>query len=160
MVKVCILWEVVDLRTHSSLHSWDIRGKTAVTRHNKRQELITAALREREQQISSREANWLTPQHRHICARKILLFTPSIQYVPGDKLQHIGREQVNGSSSRRWGLVTSHTVHVQVQYIQVCRHTGRQIGTRWGLACRQTDEWRDARMYDDDSTPLLLMDGL
>ena len=31
------------------------------------------------------------------------------------------------------------------EYIQVCRHTGRQITTRQGPACRQTDERRDAR---------------
>ncbi len=46
-------------------------------------------------------------------------------------------------------MQVSNIIHVQYthtcKYIQVCRHTGRQITTRRGLACRQTDERRDAR---------------
>lgn len=45
MVKVGIFWEVVDLRTHSSLYSWDTRGETVVTGHKKRQELYNCTLR-------------------------------------------------------------------------------------------------------------------
>lgn len=101
------------------------------------------SLKKREQQISSWGTNWLTLEHSHIFVRKSLLWIQA--YVPDDKLQHIDNKiKVNGSS--RCMLVTSHTHSTHTcKYIQVCRHTGRQITTRRGLACRQTDERRDAR---------------
>lgn len=134
MVKVCIFWEVVDLRTHSSLYSWDMREERGVTRQQKTGTHM-CSLNKREQQISSWGTNW------HLNTVVSLLENLFFWIQAYCTCQIINVNILTRTSQRLMVLLNAHT-H---KYIQVCRHTGRQITTRRGLACRQTDERRDGR---------------
>lgn len=116
-----LIWE------HTPLFTPGRREKKnrGVTRHNKRQPLITDAVRtKRAQQISSWETNWLTLEHSHIFVRISLFCIQAFE--PDVRPQHTD----NNTTEVKCKLVTSHT-HTSVNFVGLAHHVKSTY--RWAI---------------------------